>query len=114
MINTAKVANLVIPNGLTESNVLDANHEFADALSLTFYNVAATLGTCVIQISHEESASPTLWATLQVGGADLAAPAIGKAIMSEAAATGRKLRLKASAGGTGDQTVYVTKHFEIS
>jgi hypothetical protein len=79
----ARIADLVIANGGTSSNVLNANRDFQDAVGLTLYSSGAAYGeTYKIQVHNDPdaTAASTGWCDwVDDTGTAIATPAINTA-----------------------------------
>jgi len=117
----ARCPDLVIPNGLSDSNILKAREVFEDAEAIMLYGLNVTDGviTFTIQITNNiDAAAPTFF-TLQTppgAPADIAPPLQGKAFTltrGEAAAmfAADAFKIHSSAPVTAIRTWNVSKQF---
>ena len=102
----SKCPQLIIPNGGTESNALEADKVYSDAIGLALYAPASLTGVVSYTLEGRSKGS-TVWRTIQDGDpiADLAPPLAGKTRVYYNLVNFDAIRIKVS-GPTGAQEIW--------
>jgi hypothetical protein len=110
-----KLPDLVIPNGDTFSNILNAWNMYGDAAGIFLYALATNaVGPFVIQVCNDTSATAaSTWFSWATPDGDIVAPAAGKAGFFDGLVSAGSIRIAAASAVTGNQTFRVTKHATI-
>jgi len=110
-----KLPDLVILDGATFSNILNAWNMYGDAAGIFLYALSTNaVGPFVIQVSNDTSATASsTWFNWATPDGDITAPAAGDAQFYDGLVSAGSIRIAAGGAVTGDQTFRATKHATI-